>query len=218
MRKGFTLIELLVVIAIIAILAAILFPVFAKAREKARQASCMSNLKQLMLAALMYAQDYDERMQVSTTSCYVGPPPAPDTNRNFWRYQLQPYIKNWGVFTCPSANSGDMSAIGTQGQLAYGFNQSVFNLPLANMRYPAELCVMGDARHWIINTGNQGWAHAYANICAAGCNPDRRIDDNARHNGGSDVAFADGHVKFLSCGAIAANLTDATKRDRYFVP
>ena len=60
MRRGFTLIELLVVIAIIAILAAILFPVFAKAREKARQASCQSNLKQLALACLMYAQDYDE--------------------------------------------------------------------------------------------------------------------------------------------------------------
>ena len=62
MRKGFTLIELLVVIAIIAILAAILFPVFAKAREKARQTSCLSNVKQIALGMLMYAQDYDERL------------------------------------------------------------------------------------------------------------------------------------------------------------
>ena len=76
MRRGFTLIELLVVIAIIAILAAILFPVFAKAREKARSASCESNLKQISLAVLMYAQDYDEKFPRDWfVQCVTGPRP-----------------------------------------------------------------------------------------------------------------------------------------------
>ncbi len=77
MRRGFTLIELLVVIAIIAILAAILFPVFAKAREKARQSSCLSNMKQIVLGTMQYAQDYDERLPMrwlATDSAGTGYP------------------------------------------------------------------------------------------------------------------------------------------------
>jgi prepilin-type N-terminal cleavage/methylation domain-containing protein len=97
-KRGFTLIELLVVIAIIAILAAILFPVFAKAREKARQSSCLSNCKQLMLAFLQYAQDYDE---VFPNHCDNGGPAVGDwTDCSFG--VVQPYIKNTQVWTCPS--------------------------------------------------------------------------------------------------------------------
>lgn len=92
-KKGFTLIELLVVIAIIAILAAILFPVFAKARENARRTSCLSNLKQLSSGALMYAQDYDELFPVSPTQ--GNPMPNVVT-------ALDPYIKSWQVWYCPS--------------------------------------------------------------------------------------------------------------------
>jgi prepilin-type N-terminal cleavage/methylation domain-containing protein/prepilin-type processing-associated H-X9-DG protein len=99
-QSGFTLIELLVVIAIIAILAAILFPVFAQAREKARQTSCLSNLRQLSSALLMYAGDYDE----------LFPPVVarPDrTVRNLylmsWMHLLEPYTKNFGVYVCPSS-------------------------------------------------------------------------------------------------------------------
>ena len=89
MRRGFTLIELLVVIAIIAILAAILFPVFARAREKARQASCLSNLKQLGLGLMMYAQDYDERLPGTYTMVPPGPWPLV-----FWPQIILPYVKN----------------------------------------------------------------------------------------------------------------------------
>ncbi len=99
LKTGFTLIELLVVIAIIAILAAILFPVFAQAREKARAISCISNMKQLGLAARMYQQDYDDKF---VPSYMYQKPPQSDPDINWWDDILQPYIKNRGVVLCPS--------------------------------------------------------------------------------------------------------------------
>ena len=103
-RRGFTLIELLVVIAIIAILAAILFPVFAQAREKARQATCISNQKQLLTAALMYQQDYDETWHRIKSGPIVGNNNNPgDPDQGFGSEDmLKPYIKNTGLFKCPS--------------------------------------------------------------------------------------------------------------------
>jgi prepilin-type N-terminal cleavage/methylation domain-containing protein/prepilin-type processing-associated H-X9-DG protein len=95
-RKGFTLIELLVVIAIIAILAAILFPVFAKAREKARQITCASNLKQIGIGLAMYIQDYDESYPSGTDSNYNG-----STDLDGWAGQINPYLKSLGILKCP---------------------------------------------------------------------------------------------------------------------
>ena len=129
MRKGFTLIELLVVIAIIAILAAILFPVFAQAREKARAISCISNLKQIGTGAMMYEQDYDEKIMnehVSTSDAEVGISPVDGKVRDykrFWPYFAQPYIKNYQVTTCPDAtsegpNSNDQDNLRRKGSYA----------------------------------------------------------------------------------------------------
>src|SRR5258708_1426946 len=126
-RSGFTLIELLVVIAIIAILAAILFPVFAQARESARMTSCLSNIKELALAWTMYAQDYDETYPLSRRNdvispgvttygptsacnddckhCYDAPDPRAKVG---WKTMTQPYIKNWQILQCPSNPNADI--------------------------------------------------------------------------------------------------------------
>src|ERR1700692_1426850 len=98
-KSGFTLIELLVVIAIIAILAAILFPVFAQAREKARQSACLSNEKQIALAVSMYRQDWDSR------GPFAGWPPTVGGQYFYsqdWQFTIQPYLKNAQILRCPS--------------------------------------------------------------------------------------------------------------------
>ncbi|MEO7718921.1 MAG: DUF1559 domain-containing protein [Capsulimonas sp.] len=110
-RQGFTLIELLVVIAIIAILAAILFPVFGKAREKARQISCASNLKQLGLGLIQYNQDYDETMPCSNDAWGQG-----------WAGKIYPYVKSKGVYGCPDDPTSPVS--GTA-KVSYGFNSNL---------------------------------------------------------------------------------------------
>ena len=106
-RRGFTLIELLVVIAIIAILAAILFPVFAQAREKARQTSCLSNMKQWGTASAMYTQDYDEMF--TPPFMYQAPRAQQGcANLQWWDYLLQPYVKNNQIAICPSKKTIEM--------------------------------------------------------------------------------------------------------------
>ena len=117
-RRAFTLIELLVVIAIIAILAAILFPVFARAREQARKASCQSNLKQIGLSIAMYVQDYDETYPMAYMA-YSAPQPDWTGNNTatptYWYMILQPYVKNKQLFVCPTAGK-------IQGSGGYGWN------------------------------------------------------------------------------------------------
>ena len=133
-RRAFTLIELLVVIAIIAILAAILFPVFAQAREKARSISCLSNSKQLGMAIDMYTQDYDESGATGVDDW---------AHADGWAGQVYPYIKNMGVFRCPDDNGGAIVSYAYNSNFVYpegyvwdGAHAPV-SLPLATITAPA---------------------------------------------------------------------------------
>ncbi|MFM7320406.1 MAG: DUF1559 domain-containing protein [Armatimonadota bacterium] len=170
-NQGFTLIELLVVIAIIAILAAILFPVFAQAREKARAASCLSNIKQLTLGMAMYAQDYDETFpewrwdQNFSTSWGDKGSPSPNNATTIWYYAIYPYVKNGKVYACPSATTRVRfrengwfiyDSTGTQPlgrlpildneYLSYGANEPLtYSYPaLAAQASPADTMLLGD--------------------------------------------------------------------------
>jgi prepilin-type N-terminal cleavage/methylation domain-containing protein len=119
-HHGFTLIELLVVIAIIAILAAILLPVFSRAREKARQTSCLNNMRQLSLSVQMYLQDHDEGFPPSTN--YTVPMDNPSRT---WMTVVQPYLKNWQLFICPSATASLSSRTfdwSNRGEVSIGYN------------------------------------------------------------------------------------------------
>jgi prepilin-type N-terminal cleavage/methylation domain-containing protein/prepilin-type processing-associated H-X9-DG protein len=145
-RAGFTLIELLVVIAIIAILAAILFPVFAQAREKARAASCLSNTKQISLAFSMYNQDYDEGFPatVSERQAPAGTPDTPDARAPFsYRRLLQPYIKNEQVFKCPSAPAWIAPAPGAWWSTDYGCHLNEAHLQPAANNHAADYAGIG---------------------------------------------------------------------------
>jgi prepilin-type N-terminal cleavage/methylation domain-containing protein/prepilin-type processing-associated H-X9-DG protein len=189
MRRGFTLIELLVVIAIIAILAAILFPVFARAREKARQSSCASNIKQICLAVNMYVQDYDETLPMAI----AGMPPTIFTISE----TLDPYIKNRQIWDCPSKQqSVDLSAIGkpnvsysvdvgtevpsgsSSGRLFGVPAAGTFSCSLAQIDAPSSTAIVCDA------TGAVDAAFTST------------IVEDDRHNDGCNYGYADGHVKW----------------------
>ena len=130
---GFTLIELLVVIAIIALLAAILFPVFARARENARKSTCASNLKQIGLAVIQYAQDYDE-IQVPA---YSFSNTAASSNFSFWPGLLQPYAKSQQIFVCPDSKEVIDWVQGGLSYTQYGMNVSYASLPDTRYKSPS---------------------------------------------------------------------------------
>jgi prepilin-type N-terminal cleavage/methylation domain-containing protein/prepilin-type processing-associated H-X9-DG protein len=241
-NSGFTLIELLVVIAIIAILAAILFPVFQKVRENARRASCESNLHQLGLALVQYNQDADEQF-----------PPGGNKGGTGWGAETYPYVKSTGVFKCPDDptqnTSGHEGHNETDVPVSYGINSNLATATLAQLNAPASTVLLFEtqgAQADITNTNNDiGAVHgAYSSpsgnggdqlgfgyidwsanakyVCGATAtvgmgNPPRAITagylTTPVHNGASNFAFADGHVKYtrgnqISPGRPAAQATD----------
>lgn len=215
LRSGFTLIELLVVIAIIAILAGILFPVFAKAREKARQASCVSNLKQLATAHQMYSQDYDEmfvsvRLNVPGTNS----PLRPGAQWTDWADMLYPYIKNAGVYVCPSdAEFRPTKGYGSSGGYALNwvyFANFQYVLSTTVVKFPTETILFNDTAFGYYASGGEGgpaknWA---------------RYIGWRRHTEMVNLAWVDGHVSAKRYDAIKddsrnANLTTA---NAYQVP
>lgn len=203
-RSGFTLIELLVVIAIIAILAAILFPVFAKAREKARQSSCLNNIKQITLGCLQYAQDYDERF--ADDSAIPGNP-TPVGGICSWRFKIQPYIKNWQVFNCPSSGEiRDWSSTSVQGQNGYGYATDLGAQTLGILNTPSERVLLADARHWAIPScypGNIAYPSVGSGYSPCGASSQANwTEAHTRHNSGSNLGFADGHAKWLAAQTI----------------
>lgn len=222
MRKGFTLIELLVVIAIIAILAAILFPVFAKAREKARQTSCLSNLKQIGTAFLQYAQDYDERYPIYWRPQLQTDPSAPgyffntsNGNQNgkytSWMDFVYPYIKNTQVFVCPSAVLRDVLAP------SYGYNRLVHNStnPATGLTAPRALGDITRPAEIILTLDYASSYGTYANCIEYTKFKNEPATPNSvcPHNDGTNVTFCDGHSKWLNKVDQAwADTNEATNR------
>jgi prepilin-type N-terminal cleavage/methylation domain-containing protein/prepilin-type processing-associated H-X9-DG protein len=203
MRRGFTLIELLVVIAIIAILAAILFPVFARAREKARQSSCLNNMKQLGLALRMYVDDYDETMIPYCTS----PPGMSET----WPKLILPYVKNYAVYDCPSVlTAGRFDGVSSY-SVSYGGNVFAMTYPLNVWLYrmsdftrPAETCMLGDSCRahptdpYVMDYAN----HYLVQLHPLATHSSNRGKWACRHNMGANCAYADGHAKWTHLSAI----------------
>jgi len=201
--RGFTLIELLVVIAIIAILAAILFPVFARARGKARQTACLSNIKQLTLAIEMYVQDNDEVLPASRQ--WSGGRVPKGANPLIWAACVAPYVKNTQIFECPDARGQGwyVQDWANRGRLPVGLNlnaENAVNLPyaLAQFQDPSVTLLLADS--------TPGDTAAPTNARGFQVTPGRAPNTQAaigdRHNGGTTVGLMDGHAKWYNASTI----------------
>lgn len=212
MRKGFTLIELLVVIAIISILSAILFPVFARARENARRASCSSNLKQIALGVFMYTQDYDETLPQYLNGDGVG-----------WAEVMQPYLKSTQIFQCPSESASYDPSDGS------GYSDYAYNIGLGRNNAPCTLYGMTTSLAALTQptltvmlmdnttSDSSNWSTGWSSSCPTSP-PSTSTAGLARtgyvaalrHLDGQNYAFADGHVKWHKSVKVAAGLGQST--------
>ena len=194
-RKGFTLIELLVVIAIIAILAAILLPVFASAREKARETDCMSNLKQIGTATQMYTQDYDDTL------------PALIKKRG-WAGRIYPYIKSAGVYACPDDPTASQNVNGVNlVPVSYVWNRLLADpttgggIGLSSLNAPTSTVMAGDCSFGLItDVTNPVEGKSRSTDFAT-------LLQTAHNQGaGSNYLACDGHVKYLPAGKLSLGL------------
>jgi len=219
--KGFTLIELLVVIAIIAILAAILFPVFAQAREKARQTTCLSNLKQIGLALNMYVQDYDETFPMLKDSAHLWPAQRWSTLPGV----LEPYMKSEKMWICPSLpkeSAGTMISGYVANNICFGLwggnaDEGIAKATVAytppsygQFEHVSEVICAKDGKTnqiWQFNAPNYGWG---SNMYG-GDDPSQR--QLSAHSEGVNCTFADGHAKFYKGTALTIGMFGLAERD-----
>jgi prepilin-type N-terminal cleavage/methylation domain-containing protein/prepilin-type processing-associated H-X9-DG protein len=214
--KGFTLVELLVVIAIIAIIVAILFPVLSRARENARKASCLSNLRQIGQALQMYVSDWDGVMPGGAytrfADRYTGR--SPDGKRYTVLWGLLPYTRNENIYLCPTREGWNYSttdpALDTHRPRcgSYSTNYLIMDISESVIEKPAEMIAFCD--------GYNPWIDCYANCtgCTGGCSSyiwDRigrgyyqgdQSKPTAWHQEGLNLVFADGHGSWKPLGAI----------------
>jgi prepilin-type N-terminal cleavage/methylation domain-containing protein/prepilin-type processing-associated H-X9-DG protein len=216
-KQAFTLIELLVVIAIIAILSAILFPVFARARENARRASCQSNLKQIGLGIMQYTQDYDETLPYANISPYLP-------NKNFstgfyvWADAIQPYTRSTQLFVCPSnsiANSpGTPVPGGASMHMFYGAASNGVSGGGADYAFtlydgsgsPSALASFSDvAATFMVGEIQNNVTATYAYFLDSSCTTYNACP-GTNHFDGSNWLYADGHVKYLNATSVNATM------------
>ncbi|HEX8553059.1 MAG TPA: DUF1559 domain-containing protein [Abditibacteriaceae bacterium] len=226
-RRAFTLIELLVVIAIIAILAAILFPVFARARENARRASCQSNLKQVALSLRQYTQDYDERFPGWYTNNDGGTPfgyqmsnaVGPNTDKG-WTELIQPYMKSKQILQCPSEPSPpapDTSNGWALTPTVYGYSDYFLNANVGGRRVgianeqPTDGGINESQLAASSLTILNGDGFAFASEHQMSSWPYNSLDPGQfrRHLSGNNFSFCDGHVKWYRPEKITTSLTSA---------
>lgn len=205
--KGFTLIELLVVIAIIAILASILFPVFARARENARRAACLSNAKQIGLGLMMYAQDYNERLTPWNGGSTRG------GNSPYYYVAIYPYVKSRQIFRCPNAprlisgswGSTYYSTYAMNGTGGNGYMYQYGGTHLAEVKEPAITWMVVETKYSTARWESNGWGYPGLSFASVSFPEAKRSAVGGAfrptaHLDGSNVIFADGHAKWVKNG------------------